>query len=265
MSRSAVTQALGRLSPRDREVVATLAELRVATAPQLERWHFAGATPLARARAARRSLAQLVSLGVLTRLDRRIGGVRAGSAGYVYGLDLLGQRIAQAQGWLPPARTRRVREPSRLFLRHQLAVGELHLQLVEADRTGIVLELQRREPEPACWRTYLGGGGHPLILKPDFFTVVAAANLELSWFGEIDLHTHSLAAIDRKCRTYIDYWRTGTEVAERGVQPRTLWLVPGEGRRAQLERTIRRLPMEAQPLFAVALMRQAIAAVTDEL
>jgi hypothetical protein len=246
-----------QLSPRDLAVVAALAELKFLTTRQLERWHYLGITPLARARAARRGLERLTALGVLARLERRIGGVRAGSAGYIYTLDLVGQRVAVRYGWLRPKRTRRLREPGRTFVRHVLAVAELHVRLIEADRAGN-LELIERESEPTCWRAYVGPGGGPLVLKPDAFAVVATPELELSWFCEVDRDTESAATIERKLSAYIAYWRSGREIANRGVQPRTLWLAPTARRVGQLGGAIARLPEQARPLFAVAHFDRAV-------
>jgi Replication-relaxation len=247
-----------QLSPRDLAVVASLAELRFLTARQLERWHYQGTTPLARARAARRGLERLTSLGVLTRLERRIGGVRAGSAGYVYALDLAGQRVAARYGWLHSGRSRRLREPGRTFLRHILAVAEVHVRLIEADRDG-GLELIERQSEPTCWRSFAGPGGGRLVLRPDSFVLVATPTLELSWFCELDRDTESAATIERKLAAYVAYWRSGREVATQGVQPRTLWLAPSARRVAQLKAAIGRLPLEARPLFAVAVFDEALA------
>jgi hypothetical protein len=246
-----------QLSPRDLAVVASVAELRFLTARQIERWHYTGATPLARARAARRGLERLTSLGVLTRLERRIGGVRAGSAGYVYALDLAGQQVAVRHGWLHLARTRRLREPGRTFLRHLLAVAEVHVRLIEANRAN-TLELMERESEPSCWRSFAGPGGSRLTCKPDSFFVVATPKLELSWFVEVDRDTESSATIERKLAVYVAYWRSGREVATHGVQPRTLWLAPNARRMGQLKAAIGRLSLEARPLFAVAVFEQAV-------
>lgn len=252
-----------RLSQRDLAIVQSLAELRFLSAKQLERWHYRGATPLARARAARRGLERLTTLSVLIRLERRVGGVRAGSAGYTYALDLLGQRIAARHGWLRIRRTRRLREPGRAFQRHVLAIGELHLRLIEADRAG-ELELVLREAEPTCWRSFAGAGGGRVTLRPDSFAVVATPTLELSWFIEIDKATESSSTIERKLATYVAYWRSGQEIARRGVQPRTLWLAPNLRRAGQLAAAIGRLPLEAQPLFVVAVFDQAIEAMTGK-
>jgi hypothetical protein len=265
MSASAAAQLSldERLSPRDLAVVASLAELRFLTARQLERWHYAGATPLARARAARRGLERLTSLGVLTRLERRIGGVRSGSAGYVYALDLLGQRVAAHYGWLHIGRTRRLREPGRTFLRHSLAVAEVHVRLIESDRAN-ALELIQRQSEPSCWRSFTGPSGGRLILRPDSFAIVATPTLELSWFIEVDRDTESAATIERKLAAYVAYWHSGREVARQGVQPRTLWWAPNARRVGQLERAVARLPLEAQPLFVVAMFDRVIEALSGD-
>jgi hypothetical protein len=252
-----------RLSQRDLAVVAAVAELRYLTARQLERWHYPGATPLARARAARRNLERLTRLGVLARLERRIGGVRAGSAGYVYALDLAGQRLAAAYGWLPAGRARRVRESGHGFIRHTLAVAEVHLRLIEADRGGR-LELLERESEPRCWRSYVGMGGGGLTLKPDAYAVVGVGNDELSWFLEVDRGTESRATIERKLAAYVAYWRSGREVARREVHPRTLWLAPDARRIEQLVSAAGRLPAEAWELFQVAPFDDLLTALTDE-
>jgi hypothetical protein len=257
------TALMEQLSPRDLAVVSALAELRFLSTRQIERWHYTGATPLARARAARRGLERLTTLGFLTRLERRIGGVRAGSAGYIYTLDLSGQRLAARYGWLRQTRTRRLREPGRTFLRHTLAVAEVHVRLIEADRAG-ELELTERQSEPACWRSYASPGGGRLALKPDAYTVVGTPELELSWFIEVDRDTESAATIERKLSAYAAYWHSGREVAERGVQPRTLWLAPTARRVGQLERAIGRLPLEAQPLFATAVFDRLVDALRGD-
>ena len=77
------------LSDRDREVLTTLARVRVATARQLYQLHFEGVTR----RQARAVLASLSGRQLITRLPRVVGGVRAGSTGYVYTLDLAGIRL----------------------------------------------------------------------------------------------------------------------------------------------------------------------------
>jgi Replication-relaxation len=70
-----LVQLRNQLSERDWQIIWTLARVRVATSTQLERVHFGDVTR----RRAQKRLAVLVSLRVLGRLPRVIGGVRAGS------------------------------------------------------------------------------------------------------------------------------------------------------------------------------------------
>jgi hypothetical protein len=84
---------LGRLattlSQRDHDILHTLQVVRVATGAQLGRLHFVDVTDRDR----RHVLHHLVAKRLLARLDRQIGGARAGSAGFVYSLDIAGQRL----------------------------------------------------------------------------------------------------------------------------------------------------------------------------
>src|SRR5437868_15248922 len=83
-----------RLGERDRQILATIARVRLATGAQLERLHFLDLPPSHRSRSRRRVLRRLVDWRVLVPLERRIGGVRAGSAGLVLALDSAGQWLA---------------------------------------------------------------------------------------------------------------------------------------------------------------------------
>src|ERR1700730_16785722 len=84
-----------RLSDRDRDVLARVASLRFVSGAQLTPLCFGDlGDASAGARASRRALLRLPRLGVLARLPRVIGGVRAGSAGFVYRLGLVGHRLS---------------------------------------------------------------------------------------------------------------------------------------------------------------------------
>jgi len=54
-------------------------------------------------RLARMDLARLVEWRVMARLDRSIGGVRAGSEGFVFRLDAAGQRLIPSRAAAVPA------------------------------------------------------------------------------------------------------------------------------------------------------------------
>src|SRR5919201_2372321 len=152
LGRRGLVQLRDRLSERDLEVIRSIAEHRFLTTRQIEALHFADhATELAGARVCRRVLARLSDERLLARLERRVGGVRAGSASFVYALGPVGGRLIDGQ-------RRRLIEPSTTFLTHTLAVAQAHVELVEATRTG-QLELLSADIEPNCWRRYIGAGG----------------------------------------------------------------------------------------------------------
>src|SRR5438270_12207936 len=98
LSRRGLTQLRERLSERDFDVIPSVAEHRFLTARQIEALHFADhATDLAGARVCRRVLARLTDERLLARLERRVGGIRAGSASYVYALGPSGGRLIDGQ------------------------------------------------------------------------------------------------------------------------------------------------------------------------
>jgi len=235
------------LSGRDLAIVGQVADLRLMTARQIRAVHFPLSEhegELAAARACQRVLARLVRDGLLVRLERRIGGVRAGSAGYIYGLGQAGQKVLGLEG-----PRRRVYEPAGRFVDHTLAVTELIVSVTEAARRG-VLELLSLQPEPHCHRQFSGLGGRS-VLRPDLFLALGVGELELRWFVEVDRGTESLPVVRAKCRAYDAYYRSGREQAAHGVFPRVCWLVPGEARAEGVERTIARDRRLERRLFAV--------------
>jgi hypothetical protein len=263
MSASYLTSARLRelervLTPRDYVVLERVAALRFVSGNQLTRLCFGEAPdPTVNARAARRALLRLTRLTALDRLPRSVGGVRAGSAGFVYGLGLGGQRLAIARGWQPERRRRRSFTPGSLFLAHTLLVSELHTRLVEADRSRRI-ELLELVAEPVCWRSYDGSGGLRLSLKPDSYVRLGIGDYEDSYFVEVDRGTEGSRAIERQLGRYVSYHRSGYEQAQRGVWPLTLWLVPDERRMGVIADSLARLPGEQRALFRVAQFDTAI-------
>ncbi|WP_045877253.1 replication-relaxation family protein [Pseudofrankia sp. DC12] len=234
------------ITPRERELLATLAVVRVATGAQLVRLHLGDVS----ARRARGVLAGMVARRLLGRLPRRVGGVRAGSAGFVYTLDVAGQRL------MNPERTRWQRPwpVGTPFLAHSLAVTELYVALREAEAAGLLV-VAGFQAEPASWRSFPGVGGGRMVLKPDGRVTLRLGRYEDTWIVEIDRATESLSTIRRKCETYIRYWQSGREGE---VFPRVLWVVPDEGRRDQLLAALSRLPADTWQLFTVALTGDAV-------
>lgn len=248
-------EAVGEaLSSRDLAVLKTVSELRFLTGSQVTRWHFAdrGEDRVAAARAARRALLRLVRLDCLARLPRRVGGVRAGSAGFVYSLGRAGYAVAVKERWQPEGSRRRSQAPGTLFLSHTLKVAELHTRVTLADRAG-TFELLELAAEPACWRSYGGvGGSDQKTLKPDSLIRLAAGEWEFASFIEVDQATEGSRALRRQLLAYLDYHRTGLEQDRQGVFPRVLWATPDATRAAVIRAVIGELPKADRVLFAVA-------------
>jgi len=246
-----------RLSPRDQDILKSVISLRFVTGGQLARLHFAGDGDAAsRTRTARRALLRLVRLDCLTRLPRQVGGVRSGSAGFVYHAGLAGQKLAMRSGWLQSGRGRRSRSPGLAFLDHSLLVAELHTRLVEADRNER-LELLELSAEPVCWRAYSGIGTQQ-VLKPDSFVRVGAHEWEFSYFIEVDRGTEGSRTLRRKLGDYQAYQVSGAEQAKRGVYPKVLWTVPDSARAGVIEAEIDQLAPAFGELFGVSLFEDVV-------
>lgn len=216
---SALAAIADRLSDRDRIVLVSIAEHRFLTVRQIQALHFAGHAPISGSRIARRTLARLRSFGLLGTLERRVGGVRAGSAGLVHYIDDAGHQLLHGR------RRQRVQDPSERFVSHRLAIADAHIELVDADRGGAI-ELVECTVEPTSWRRYTGLGGAPVTLKPDLYAETAVSGeLVHAWFIEVDLGTESIPTLLRKCRDYESYRRIGTEQEQHGSFPLVVWSV----------------------------------------
>jgi hypothetical protein len=247
-----------QLTEREWDILDTLAKLRLACTRQVEALHFTEASPLANARHARRVLAKLAELGLLSRLERRVGGVRAGSAGYVWGLGVVGQQVVTGRGPAGGPKLQTPWTPGRAFLAHRLSISGLYVELVEAERAG-VLELVRFDAEPTAWRSFTSAHGAPARLKPDAYLQIAVDEYLDSYFVEVDLATESPAVIARKAGVYRAYWQTGREQAGNdGVFPLAAFLVPTAARARVVNEVLGRQPVDTRGLFRVSLLSQAL-------
>lgn len=234
IGRSELQQLAARLSDRDWGILRLLDQHRFATTSQLRRMFFRDhASQSATTRACVRVLDRLLTQRLVTRLERRIGGVRHGSAAFVWCLDVVGDRLTRAKD----GARRRVREPSFPFLLHTLAVTEVHVQLYEAASSG-AFRLTAVQVETEAWRSYVTPQGAPSVLKPDLMVTVSGDDYDDHWYVEVDLGSESLPVLLRKCAAYAEYRRTGRAQAEHGVFPRVLWLLPTPARVARLRAAI---------------------------
>ncbi len=204
---------------------------------------------------ARRSLARLAALELLTPLARRVGGVRAGSAGLSFAVGRAGQRLLATSA--PQRRVRPPHTPGERHLAHTLAVAQRYVDLMVAQRQDHA-EVLAFDPEPDCWVNYPGPYGAQQILKPDAFVKLGVDDFVYSWFIEQDMATEAAVTITGKARRYLDCWRTGTLQTGRGVFPRTAWVAPDPARAETIRAALDRLPAEARKLFAVTTAIEAV-------
>jgi hypothetical protein len=247
-----------QLSDRELAVLHSLADLKFATTKLIERLHFhgLGLTPQWAARGARETLAGLHDLGLIERLQRRIGGLRAGSASYVHRLTSAGARLIGHDN------RRRSREPSLAHLAHVLAVAELVVRLHERARHQDV-ELLSIETEPACWRPFVGHHGARVLLKPDLRVTLGVGEHELHWFAEVDRGTEHRPALSRKITAYVTAWQDGGEETRAGVFPRVLWVVPDERRGDVIRGVWQSLSVVPEGMFLAAVTERAIEVLTS--
>jgi hypothetical protein len=257
-TKQALLETERRLSERDREIVRLVSCMSLVSGQQIRRLVFRQIGNGRNAgQLARRALLRLIRLGVLARLERRIGGVKSGSDGFVYRLGPVGQRLWRSWSKEPDARGRARPEPGARFVDHRLAVSELYVRLVEAarDASGGRPEILDFHAEPDCWRPFIGTAQVRTILKPDAFVRLGLGHEELWWFVEVDRGTVSQSTRAAQAAAYRAYWRSG---AAGDVMPRVLWL----GASSMVTERVRsaiRFSSEPVGLFVVASFDEAVA------
>lgn len=242
------------ISPRDVAVLDQVRDLKLMSGAQIQAVHFPlldHATVEAAGRACRRVLRRLVTLGLLIRLDRRIGGIRGGSAGFVYAASPIGHRLLDGDG-----PRRRFKEPSATFVHHTLAIAQVVVELIERQRAKR-LEVLRLEPEPRCWRSFTTSAGRQM-LRPDLFVALGVGEFEHHWFIEVDLATETMLRRLAKCKQYEAYYRSGTEQASSDLFPRVLWCLPNQALADDLRERIARTKNLTADIFAVTTRAQLL-------
>ena len=243
------------LSERDKAILGSLQNCRYLVTGQVSRLHFTdNANPTAALRAANRAMTKLRDFGVAEALERRVGGVRAGSGSYVWTLSESGVLLLHLNENDYSPRKRSF-EPSLNFLKHTLEVAEAYVQLTEICRRH-GLHLLNTEMEPNCWRPYTGADGKPATMKPDMFAVTANGKYEDSFFIEVDMNTESPSVVLEKCRRYARYCNSGIEQKQHGVFPLVVWLAYSENRKSKLKQYIddcREMPEKSKGIFTIIM------------
>jgi len=244
ISRERLARITSELTPRDRELVAFLARVKLATGTQLHRAIWTDESEAGQ-RSARRALARLVAWRVLARLERRQGGLGRGSDSWTYALDTAGQRL------LGEAGARRPHLPRPAMWAHVLLGTEVAVTLAEALR-GTDRTIANWQGEPECWRTFTGAHGERVILKPDAFVEVGSPEFSDVAFLEVDTGSQSRTVIRAKLAAYQRYAATGLEQkAQGGIFPLTVFVTVTAERQALLVDLLADLPSTVWPMFAV--------------
>ncbi|MDV7219153.1 replication-relaxation family protein [Streptomyces prunicolor] len=257
------------LSERDLSILESLRTHRALTTVLIRRLHFpisnephesgnykSHATEMAAAVATIRVLTRLESHRLITRMHRRIGGVRAGSSGIVWQLGASGERLLRARHGDPTRR--RYSEPSPAFIAHTLAAADLAIRLYELGRQGEI-ELLRLEAEPESWRTFLSAHGARQWLKPDLFAITAGGDYEHHLFIEADNATEHAPVIVRKALQYQQYANSGIHQKDHGLFPAVVWVVPDGKRQAAI-----RAALAAEPRLRDLVQAGVFHVVTTE-
>ena len=263
MTRSDLDALRDRLSARDYEVLRDVDKFRLLTTKQIQRLHFDPHHPTgpASARACNRTLARLRDTGALKNLQRRIGGVRAGSASFVWYVGPVGERLLQILEPAAPPGRRNYREPSRHFVEHTLAIAELGVRTIEAERHG-ELEVLELQTEPASWQQSLSRFGAMQILKPDLRLVTANGDFEHHWFIEVDMASEHMPVILRQCAAYEAFRATGRYQAACGLFPAVLWVCPTSARAEAIRAAVAATPGLSPALFAACASPECLAVLT---
>lgn len=260
------------LSSRDLDILASVERYRFLTARHLQALHFTEhASAESASRTCRRVLARLRGLRILGVLDRRIGGIRAGSEGLVYYVDTAGDRIQRDS---TQARTRRrFDEPSARFLDHTLAIADMAIAVMDAARTHGA-EVVKIDPEHHATRTYQDGYGIPQVLRPDLYIELAASigdNEVSAFFIEVDLGHESLPTLLGKSLAYEEYRATGNEQRQYGGFPQVIWAMDAYHettafrRRKALEDAIERNNRTAASLYRILALSDTAEALVQGL
>lgn len=251
LSRAALQHLEQSLSEREGVILADLDRCRILSGAQIQRLRFAPES----IRTRRRTLQGLTTKRLICRVDggtvSRRGG---GSASYLFALDVAGQRLL---GLKEGGKARRPAVPGVPFRSHALAVSELFVRLVEAERRGQT-ELLDFQAEPDCWRRFPAPVGGTVTIKPDAYVRLGAGNYEDSFFLEVDQNSEGAGALRRQLDRYRAYWSSGTEQHARAVFPQIVWTAPDRKRHQQLTEACGAQPAESWRLFRVALFEEVV-------
>lgn len=222
------------LTPRDRDILDSLARYRLLSSSLIRRLHFADSHhgKDGGARAVNRVMHRLESLHLVSRMDQRIGGYQGGSTALSWQLSIGGHKLVAALNGI--ARRSPLPASSWLFAQHTLAIAEVAIGLIDSGRSG-GFDILRLDTEPTCWQEFVTTSGVVERLKPDLYLVTADADFEEHSFVEVDLGTEHQPTLARKARAYLRYKASGRHEVAYGVFPRVVWVTPDRRRQTAVQ------------------------------
>lgn len=241
-----------QLVDKDIQTLYFLNQARYATTSQLARLFYSDSDkPETAIRRSNFTAQRLLKAGLISHLKRRIGGVRAGSASYVWQITFQGLKLLKSQDQAVTLRYKNQYEPTQHHVEHTLAITEIFVETVETARKAEHLSLENFSFEPNSWRSYQKLSGVGITLKPDAYLELVNHEYEDHYFIELDRSTESLSRIVNTCKKYIEYYRSGIEQRQKEVFPYVLWIVPDEERKLSISKAIQKELYNFWELFTV--------------
>ncbi|HEM2910815.1 TPA: replication-relaxation family protein [Streptococcus suis] len=241
-----------QLTANDIAILHFLNQARLATTHQLARLFYSDSpSPETAIRRANFTTQRLKKEGLISHLDRRIGGARKGSASYVWQITFQGLKVLKGKDSTIALRYKNRYEPTQHHVEHTLAITEIFVETIEVARSSDTISLENFSFEPTSWRDYQKLSGVGLTLKPDAYLELLNGEYEDHYFLEIDRSTESLARVVNTCKKYIEYYRSGIEQRQKEVFPYVLWIVPDDKRKTAILKAIQNELYNFWELFTV--------------
>ncbi|MBY5026020.1 replication-relaxation family protein [Streptococcus suis] len=241
-----------QLTANDIAILHFLNQARLATTRQLARLFYSDSPSSETAiRRANFTTQRLKKEGLISHLDRRIGGARKGSASYVWQITFQGLKVLKGKDSTIALRYKNRYEPTQHHVEHTLAITEIFVETIEVARSSDTISLENFSFEPTSWRDYQKLSGVGLTLKPDAYLELLNGEYEDHYFLEIDRSTESLARVVNTCKKYIEYYRSGIEQRQKEVFPYVLWIVPDDKRKTAILKAIQNELYNFWELFTV--------------
>lgn len=240
------------LSKLDIGILRLLNRCRYATSKQLTTLYFRENTPKTATRKTNLITKKLNDAGLIGHLERRIGGVRAGSGSFVWYITHKGIKELRKRDERVKLHLKNRYEPSQNHLKHQLFVTEIFVQL-QSLHLDEKISLDEFAFEPKCWRSFATLFSN-LTLKPDAFAKLTVSDFEDTYFFEADNATEHLGRVIAKCKQYIAYFNTGIEQRQNEVFPLVVWVVPDDKRKSAILNRVRDELDGFWELFAVVTL-----------